>query len=141
APARRGGPQVLFGGFTAVALARVARCGDGFLCASPPAAADDLLRTVEKDWEQAGRAGRPRLVGQVNAALGPDPVLAEGRAAIARYYGTSQYTEHVLDAWLTTPRQIRDALTGYEDLGADETIIYCWSPDTDQIDRLADLVS
>lgn len=141
APTRHGGPEVLFGGFSAAALARVARWGDGFLCATPPAVADDLLRTVEKEWDQAGRTGRPRLVGQVNAALGPDSVLTEGRAVIAHYYGSSDYTQQVLDAWLTTPRQIRDALEAFANLGADETIVYCWSPDADQVDRLADIVT
>ncbi|OHV48435.1 LLM class flavin-dependent oxidoreductase [Pseudofrankia sp. BMG5.36] len=141
APTRRGGPQVLFGGFTAAALARIARWGDGFLCATPPAHADGLLRTVEKEWDQAGRAGRPRMVGQVNAALGPDTVLEEGRAAIAHYYGSSQYARQVLEAWLTTPQQIRGAIAGFADLGADETIVYCWSPDPDQVDRLADIVN
>jgi alkanesulfonate monooxygenase SsuD/methylene tetrahydromethanopterin reductase-like flavin-dependent oxidoreductase (luciferase family) len=67
---------VLFGGFTPAALARVARWGDGFLCATPPAVADDLPRTI------------------------------------ARYYGTSEYTEHVLDAWLTTPLPCSQARTG-----------------------------
>jgi alkanesulfonate monooxygenase SsuD/methylene tetrahydromethanopterin reductase-like flavin-dependent oxidoreductase (luciferase family) len=141
APTRPGGPPVLFGGFTAAALARIARWGDGFLCATPPAHADGLLRTVEKEWDQADRTGRPWLVGQLNAALGPDGVLDEGRTAIARYYGSSQYTHQVLDTWLTTPQQIRAALTAFADLGADETIVYCWSPDPDQVDRLADIVT
>jgi alkanesulfonate monooxygenase SsuD/methylene tetrahydromethanopterin reductase-like flavin-dependent oxidoreductase (luciferase family) len=141
APTRHGGPEVLFGGFTAAALARVARWGDGYLCASPLAAADGLLRTVEKEWDQAGRAGRPRLVGQVNAALGPEAVLAEGRAAISRYYGSSEYANYTLEAWLTTPQQVRDEIAGFASLGVDETIVYCWSHDTDQVDRLADLVS
>jgi alkanesulfonate monooxygenase SsuD/methylene tetrahydromethanopterin reductase-like flavin-dependent oxidoreductase (luciferase family) len=141
APTRHGGPEVLFGGFTAAALARVARWGDGYLCASPLAAADGLLRTVEKEWDQAGRAGRPRLVGQVNAALGPEAVLAEGRAAISRYYGSSEYANYTLEAWLTTPQQVRDEIAGFASLGVDETIVYCWSHDIDQVDRLADLVS
>nr|WP_243657900.1 hypothetical protein [Parafrankia sp. BMG5.11] len=68
-------------------------------------------------------------------------MLTEGRAVIAHYYGSSDYTQQVLDAWLTTPRQIRDALEAFANLGADETIVYCWSPDADQVDRLADIVA
>ena len=37
APARPGGPEVLFGGFRPAALERVAQWGDGFLAAAPPA--------------------------------------------------------------------------------------------------------
>jgi hypothetical protein len=117
------------------------RVGDGFLCATPPAHADGLLRTVEKEWEQAGRTGRPRLVGQVNTALGPGTIIEEGRKAIARYYGSSEYARQVLQAWLTNARQVRDAIAGFAALGADETIVYCWSHDPDQVDRLADIVS
>ncbi|GAB2840428.1 hypothetical protein GCM10027176_50310 [Actinoallomurus bryophytorum] len=44
APVRDGGPEVLIGAFRPAALERVARWGDGFLCAAPPAMADGLFR-------------------------------------------------------------------------------------------------
>jgi hypothetical protein len=36
-PVASGRTEVLVGGFAPAALARVARCGDGLLCAAPPA--------------------------------------------------------------------------------------------------------
>jgi hypothetical protein len=38
---------VLIGAFRPAALERVARWGDGFLCAAPPAMADGLFRSVD----------------------------------------------------------------------------------------------
>ena len=69
APARDGGPEVLIGGFAGPALDRVARFGDGFLCAAPLSLAARQVEHVEASWARAGRAGRPRVVGQVTVAL------------------------------------------------------------------------
>lgn len=44
APARPGGPEVLFGGFRPAALERVARWGDGFLAAAAPDWAGGMSR-------------------------------------------------------------------------------------------------
>jgi alkanesulfonate monooxygenase SsuD/methylene tetrahydromethanopterin reductase-like flavin-dependent oxidoreductase (luciferase family) len=125
---------VLFGAFKPAALARVARWGDGLLCAAPPSWAGRLFQTVEESWRQAGRSGRPRLVAQVNVAIGPQETIDDARRALVAYYGTTD----MADRMLTMPGQIRDTLAGFADLGADETMLYCWSGDPDQVDRLAD---
>ncbi|MGP3928229.1 LLM class flavin-dependent oxidoreductase [Streptomyces sp. 8N616] len=139
APVRPGGPEVLFGGFAPAAIERVARWGDGFLGAAiSPELIDRLFRDVEKSWQRAGRSGRPRLLAQVNAALGPDGCVDEARKNIRDYYGSNDYTEHLVNGLLTTEQQIRGAVTAYTGLGADEVMLYCWSSDPDQIERLAD---
>lgn len=139
APATPGGPEVLFGGFAPAALERVARWGDGFLGAAlPPQFMDRLFREVERSWEKFGRLGRPRLVAQVNVALGPETVVDEARRNIRGYYEFTGRADHVVDGLLTTPRQIRDAVTAFTDIGADEVMLYCWATDPDQVGRLAD---
>lgn len=141
APARPGGPEVLFGGFVPAVVRRVARWGDGFLGAALPAPMmDGLFRDVEKAWDEAGRPGRPRLVAQVNVALGPAPVLDEARREAHAYYGPFEYTDHIVNGLLTTERGIRDAVTAYRAIGADEVMLYCWATDPDQVDRIADAV-
>jgi alkanesulfonate monooxygenase SsuD/methylene tetrahydromethanopterin reductase-like flavin-dependent oxidoreductase (luciferase family) len=132
---------VLFGAFTPPALERVARWGDGFLSAAPLEYTDQLFRAVERSWQAAGRAGRPRLVAQVNVALGPDAIIDEARAAIRSYYSFGSHTDQVVDSMLTTPERIRHAIAAFAELGADEVMLYCWSRDPDQIDRIADTVS
>jgi alkanesulfonate monooxygenase SsuD/methylene tetrahydromethanopterin reductase-like flavin-dependent oxidoreductase (luciferase family) len=132
---------VLFGAFRPPALERVARWGDGFLCAAPLEYSDHMFRTVERSWDAAGRSGRPRLVAQVNVALGSESVVDEARAAIRSYCSFDDYADHVVAAMLTTPDGIRKAITAFGDLGADEVMLYCWSGDPDQIDWIADGIS
>lgn len=131
------GPEVLVGAFKERALARVARFGDGFLGAAPPAYLGGLFRSVERSWEAMGRAGKPRLVAQANVAIGPEPVVAEAQAAIEAYYGDPAVARYMLAGLLTTPAQLRDAIATYAALGADEVMFYCWSADSEQIDRIA----
>ncbi|MCM2417430.1 LLM class flavin-dependent oxidoreductase [Streptomyces sp. RKAG293] len=139
APATPGGPEVLFGGFTPAALARAARWGDGFLGAAPsPHFTDRLFRQAEQAWRDAGRTSSPRLVAQVNVAIGPDAVVAEARENVARYYAFLGDATHFADGLLGDPQEIKAAVSAYADLGADEVILYCWSPDPDQIDRFTD---
>jgi alkanesulfonate monooxygenase SsuD/methylene tetrahydromethanopterin reductase-like flavin-dependent oxidoreductase (luciferase family) len=148
APAREGGPEVLFGAFRPAAIQRIARFGDGLLCAAPMTDMDRLFRATEEAWRSAGRTGRPKLVAQLNAALGPDPTIEEARGHLHRYYSGTQYmdlpanyTNMVVERMLTTSDEIRDAVNRLTDIGADEIIFYCWSPDLEQIDRFAETVT
>jgi alkanesulfonate monooxygenase SsuD/methylene tetrahydromethanopterin reductase-like flavin-dependent oxidoreductase (luciferase family) len=141
APVRAGGPEVLFGGFVPAVFDRIARWGDGFLGAAlGPEWMDGVFRDIELRWANAGRQGRPRLVAQVNVALGPDAVLTEARESMGGYYGFTGRTEHMLDGLLTTPSRIRDAVRAFTGIGADEVMLYCWASDPDQVHRLADVL-
>jgi alkanesulfonate monooxygenase SsuD/methylene tetrahydromethanopterin reductase-like flavin-dependent oxidoreductase (luciferase family) len=142
APARPGGPEVLFGGFVPATAERVARWGDGFLGAMfSPEEMGRFFRTVEKSWQVAGRDGRPRLVAQANVALGPELVVDEARRTIRAYYNFVDYTDRVVNGMLTTAEAIRQAVTAFGDIGADEVMLYCWSTDADQVDRIAETVT
>ncbi|CAL9361014.1 LLM class flavin-dependent oxidoreductase [Streptomyces sp. enrichment culture] len=140
APARPGGPEVLFGGFRPVALERVARWGDGFLAAAPPSWAAGLFDTVRTFWKEYGRTGEPRMVAQVNIALGPDEVVEDARRAMHGYYAFTGTPDRMTAGLLTTPAEVREALDAFEDLGADEVMCYCYGRDAAQVDRLADLL-
>ncbi|MEU5367366.1 LLM class flavin-dependent oxidoreductase [Streptomyces sp. NPDC005925] len=140
APARPGGPEVLFGGFKPVALERVARWGDGFLAAAAPSWAGGLFDTVRGFWKEYGRDGGPRLVAQVNVALGPQHVTDDARSAMRAYYAFTGMADRMVAGMLTTPTQIREAITAFTDLGADEVMLYCYGLDPDQVDRIADVV-
>jgi alkanesulfonate monooxygenase SsuD/methylene tetrahydromethanopterin reductase-like flavin-dependent oxidoreductase (luciferase family) len=138
APATPGGPAILIGAFAEAALARVARFGDGFLCAAPLAWAGGPIDTVRQQWSDAGRAGRPRIVCQVNAAVGPPDLVAEASAAIRAYYAfTGQ------DRWgspVSSPAELTETIEGYRALGADEVVLYCYGSDPGQVDRIAEIV-
>ena len=139
-PARSGGPELLFGGFQPAALERGARWGDGFLLAGAPAWADTLFGAARQAWRSVGRSGEPRIVAQVNVALGPHDVVDDARSAITDYYAFTG-DRYAVDGLLTTPDQIRSALTQFEDLGADEVMLYCWARDPGQVGRIADLTA
>ncbi|MFD8249920.1 LLM class flavin-dependent oxidoreductase [Nocardia sp. NPDC059691] len=140
APLRPEGPEILFGGFQPAALERVGRWGGGFLAAAPPSWAGGLFDTVRRSWTDHGRPGAPRIVAQVNVALGPDDVIEDARASMGAYYAFTGRAEGMLEGMLTTPARIRSAMAQFGDLGADEVMFYCYGRDADQVDRLADLL-
>jgi alkanesulfonate monooxygenase SsuD/methylene tetrahydromethanopterin reductase-like flavin-dependent oxidoreductase (luciferase family) len=137
-PATPGGPLVLIGAFAPAAVSRVASHADGFICAAPPERAEPLISSVREQWTAAGRPGRPRIVGQVNVAVGGPAIAAQARAAIGAYYafiGRPGFGEP-----LTDPSQIADAVAAYRELGADELVLYCYAEDPGQVERVAALV-
>ncbi|MFF4785564.1 LLM class flavin-dependent oxidoreductase [Streptomyces griseorubiginosus] len=141
APVTPGGPEVLFGGFAPAALERVGRFGDGFLGAAlPPSFMANLFRDATTAWQKHDRPGRPRLVAQANVALGPETTLDRARRSLRDYYAFSGHAEYMEAGLLTTPQQIRETTDAYFGIGADEVMLYCWAPDPDQVDRLADLL-
>ncbi|MCX4759743.1 LLM class flavin-dependent oxidoreductase [Streptomyces sp. NBC_01275] len=141
APATPGGPEVLFGGFAPAAIERVGRFGDGFLGAAlPPKHLTGLFRDVEKVWEKYDRPGRPRLLAQISVALGPQGTLDRARRNLLDYYEFSGRADYMADGLLTAPQDIRAAVAALTDIGADEVVLYCWAPDPDQIDRLAEVL-
>jgi alkanesulfonate monooxygenase SsuD/methylene tetrahydromethanopterin reductase-like flavin-dependent oxidoreductase (luciferase family) len=134
------GPELLFGAFAPSALARVARWGDGFLCAALPEQAGGMLQLVRRQWQEAGREGQPVLIGQINVALGPEATVEQARANMLRYYGFAPaFAETSAKEMITTEEGIRQAVEAYRDLGADEVMLGCWSDEIGQVDRLADI--
>ncbi len=137
-PLNAGGPPILIGGFAPEALRRVARFADGFICAAPLAWAGGLVRTVNEQWAESGRAGRPRLVCQINAAVGSPESIERGHSAVADYYAFTGRPGW--GAPLTDPAQIAETIAAYREFGADELIFYCYGDDPAQIELLADIV-
>jgi alkanesulfonate monooxygenase SsuD/methylene tetrahydromethanopterin reductase-like flavin-dependent oxidoreductase (luciferase family) len=139
APARSGGPEVLFGGFAPAALERVGRFGDGFLGAAlPPQHMSGLFRGVEAVWQKYDRPGRPRLVAQLSVALGVETTVDRARRNLYGYYEFTGRADYMVDGLLTTPERIREATAALSDIGAEEVVLYCWAPEPDQVDRLTD---
>ncbi|MFI7501002.1 LLM class flavin-dependent oxidoreductase [Streptomyces sp. NPDC049687] len=141
APVTPGGPEVLFGGFAPAAVERVGRFGDGFLGAAlPPKHLSGLFREVERVWEKYDRSGRPRLVAQISVALGPGDTVDRARRNLLDYYEFSGRAGYMAEGLLTTPGRIRSAVAALSGIGADEVVLYCWSSDPDQVDRVAGAV-
>lgn len=130
---------LMFGAASPVALARMAKWGEGYVGPSAPAPmVGPAFDAARKAWAEAGREGSPRLVGLVYYALGNPE---QGRANVHDYYSVSaEFAEIVVGGVATTPDTVREAVKAYTDLGADEVIFNPGTDDIDEIGRLADIV-
>jgi alkanesulfonate monooxygenase SsuD/methylene tetrahydromethanopterin reductase-like flavin-dependent oxidoreductase (luciferase family) len=139
---RPAGPQLLLGGTSDQAFARVARYADGYAHGGGPPRA--FARAVAKAcaaWEDLGRLGAPLLWGQAYFALGEEHADA-GRDYLRDYYAfTGPYAERIVAGLLTTPQAIVQFARGYEDAGCDELILYPAVAHLAQLDRLAEVVA
>jgi alkanesulfonate monooxygenase SsuD/methylene tetrahydromethanopterin reductase-like flavin-dependent oxidoreductase (luciferase family) len=139
APAQAGGPELLIGGYSPPAIARVARWAAGYIAggASPPQAQQGYAQ-VEVAWQAAGRTGKPRFVCSSYFGLG-DNAREKGSEYILNYYG-GQYGQRIAGGFPTTPEAIKQTIQAFADIGADEVNLWPTIPELDQVDRLADVV-
>jgi alkanesulfonate monooxygenase SsuD/methylene tetrahydromethanopterin reductase-like flavin-dependent oxidoreductase (luciferase family) len=139
-PARPGGPELLIGGYTPVAIQRVGHWGDGYIVGGAgPQAARQGYKIAEESWKAAGRTGKPRLVGCMYYALGPN-AKERGGEYLHTYYGfMGPRVEAMINALPTSLEAIKGSIQAYADAGCDEVIIWPCTPDLEQIDQLAEL--
>jgi alkanesulfonate monooxygenase SsuD/methylene tetrahydromethanopterin reductase-like flavin-dependent oxidoreductase (luciferase family) len=141
-PGPKASPELLVGGSSDLAFARVARYADGYVHGGgPPRAfvkAADRARTA---WTDMGRPGAPALWGQSYFALGDD-ALDRGRAYMRDYYAfAGPFAEKIAEGLLTTPQQIAAQVRGYAEAGCDELVLLPTTADLEQVDRLAEVVA
>lgn len=141
APTRKGGPEVLIGGFSDKAAMRIAKWGDGYIASTGPRSAGKLYATAEQAWREAGRPGRPRFVAGSFFALG-DEAKERGRAYVRGYYafGGAALAEGAVKGILDSPQAIRQAVQAFADAGADEVIFSPTDNGMEQMERLAEVV-
>ena len=137
-PVQKGGPELLIGAREEPALRRAGRLGDGFIVGGGPERARAAADIVEDAWREAGKPGKPRLVGAAYYALGPN--VSKGADYIRQYYASGAFAEPHVQALLTTQESIKDMLKGFEDIGMDEFILWPTIAELDQFDRAAELV-
>jgi alkanesulfonate monooxygenase SsuD/methylene tetrahydromethanopterin reductase-like flavin-dependent oxidoreductase (luciferase family) len=141
APVQPGGPEVLLGGYSPVAIQRLRRWGNGFLAGGgDPGLAQRFFKMAQAAWQEAERPGQPRLVGCAYFALG-EGAAERGAATIQHYYSFAPEHAHILAASLpATQEHIRGLMKAYLDAGADELILWPTIAELDQVARLADLI-
>jgi alkanesulfonate monooxygenase SsuD/methylene tetrahydromethanopterin reductase-like flavin-dependent oxidoreductase (luciferase family) len=139
-PAHPGGPEVLIGGSTPVAISRLSRWGDGYIAGgAPPDAARQSYQLAEQAWQEAGREGRPRFVVAMYWGLGPQAAERSAQYIQHYYEYKGPVVEQFAHAIPTTPEAVKGTIQAYADIGVDELICWPCVPELDQIDRLADL--
>jgi alkanesulfonate monooxygenase SsuD/methylene tetrahydromethanopterin reductase-like flavin-dependent oxidoreductase (luciferase family) len=135
----RDGIEILVGGASGPAFARMARYSDGYAHGGgPPRAFAGAAARAEAAWRDLGRPGRPRLWGQGYFALGD---VEAGNAYLRDYYAfTGPFAERVVAANLTSARAVKDFVRGYEEAGCDELVLFPTVSDLSELDRLAEAV-
>ena len=133
-------PELLVGGMSGVAFARMARYGDGYAHnGGPPRAFASAAAKALAAWSDLGRPGRPTLWGQAYFALGDEEA---GEAYLLDYYAfTGPFAAKIAAGSLTSPRAIRDFVRAYEEAGCDELVLLPTVADPGQLDRLADVLA
>jgi alkanesulfonate monooxygenase SsuD/methylene tetrahydromethanopterin reductase-like flavin-dependent oxidoreductase (luciferase family) len=136
----RDGIELLVGGGSGQAYARMARYADGYAHnGGPPRAFAGAAARARAAWRDLGRPGRPRLWGQGYFALGD---IERGNAYLRDYYAfTGPFAERIVAANLTSARAIRDFVRGYEEEGCDELVLFPTVADVAELDRLAEAVA
>jgi alkanesulfonate monooxygenase SsuD/methylene tetrahydromethanopterin reductase-like flavin-dependent oxidoreductase (luciferase family) len=134
------GIGLLVGGTSGVALARMARYGDGYAHGGgPPRAFGSAATKARAAWQDLARPGAPALWGQGYIAFGdPD----RGRAYLRNYYAfTGPFADKIAAGALTSVRQVKDFVRGYADEGCDELILFPTVANLDDLDRLSEALS
>jgi hypothetical protein len=101
---------------------------------------DKMFREVEHGWQEASRAGKPRLVAQVDIALETRDV-GQGRKNLLDYYAIlPSFAASKAATLLTTEQQLSETMHALEQIGTDEVVFFTWSTEIEQIDRIANLL-
>ena len=140
-PIQTNGPELLLGGYAPRAIQRVTRYADGIITGiNDIKQIDQTFRAVEQGWQEAGRAGKPRLVAQIDIALETHDG-GQGRKNVLDYYAVlPSFAASKSATLLTTEQQLSDTMHALEQIGTDEVVFFTWSTGIDQIDRIADLL-
>jgi alkanesulfonate monooxygenase SsuD/methylene tetrahydromethanopterin reductase-like flavin-dependent oxidoreductase (luciferase family) len=138
-PAREG-IELLVGGGSGQAFARMARYADGYAHGGgPPRAFAGAVTRAEAAWKDLGRSERPRLWGQGYFALGD---VERGNEYLRDYYAfTGPFAERIVAANLTSVSAIKDFVRGYEEAGCDELVLFPTVSDVAQLERLTEALA
>jgi alkanesulfonate monooxygenase SsuD/methylene tetrahydromethanopterin reductase-like flavin-dependent oxidoreductase (luciferase family) len=142
-PLRRGGPQLLIGGYVPAVVRRIAQWGDGYMApgGGEPENMRKMWRDIESAWREAGRSGKPRWVGASYYALGPKAAEQAARYINANYGYNPDLAARRLKSLPATQEAVREALRRQADMGVDEFILRPCAEEFDQLERLAEIAA
>ena len=136
----RDGIEILVGGLSGPAYARMARYADGYAHnGGPPRAFANAAGRALAAWSDLGRPGKPQLWGQGYFALGD---AERGDAYLRDYYAfTGPFAEKIAAGNLTSARAVKDYVRGYEEAGCDELVLFPTVADPDELERLQEALA
>jgi alkanesulfonate monooxygenase SsuD/methylene tetrahydromethanopterin reductase-like flavin-dependent oxidoreductase (luciferase family) len=130
-----GRPGLLIGGLVAASFARVARLAEGWVA---PFFGYDTLREgitgARRAWEEAGRAGRPRIVAARYFCLGAAAKQVADEYLL-HYYGREYFAAARADT-STGQEELEAELSRLAAAGCDDVVLFPCSGDLGQLDLL-----
>jgi alkanesulfonate monooxygenase SsuD/methylene tetrahydromethanopterin reductase-like flavin-dependent oxidoreductase (luciferase family) len=135
-PLQKGGPELLIGGYDPREMERIGRWADGYISGSggDPKIVALLFGQVEDSWRKSGRKGKPRLVCSLYYAFGNN-ATTRATPYLRDYYGG--YAERLLKGLQTNADQLKQILSAYSDIGADEVMLWPTIAEMEQLELLS----
>jgi alkanesulfonate monooxygenase SsuD/methylene tetrahydromethanopterin reductase-like flavin-dependent oxidoreductase (luciferase family) len=126
---------IMFGGRADAVIARVVKYGIGYtMGAGTPENLTAMMARVNNAWKAEGRAGKPQFRALGYFALGEE-VHEEAESNLVSYYG--EYGARVWQSTVKSSSEAKDRVKAFEQVGADELILFMAAPRLEQVDRLA----
>ena len=142
-PVRKGGPELLIGGYLpAAVIRRTVAWGDGFLAPDgmAPDQAQVLYGQVRDAWITAGRAGKPRFVTGGYYALGPNADAQADEYTEVNYGFKPELAARMRKGIVTSPAALKELLARRADAGVDEYILRPCTEQLDSVNALEDVL-
>jgi alkanesulfonate monooxygenase SsuD/methylene tetrahydromethanopterin reductase-like flavin-dependent oxidoreductase (luciferase family) len=134
-PVHGDGVPLMFGGRADAVVRRVVKYGIGYTQGGgTPENLTSMMSRVNNAWSSEGRAGKPQFRALTYFALG-DEVLEEAESNLVSYYG--EFGARVWQGTVKSTSEAKERIKAYEQVGADELILFMAAPLLEQVDRLA----
>ncbi len=141
-PVQPGGPEILLGGYSRAAVARLARWGSGYIGGAAGAErVRETYRIASDVWRSAGRAGRPRFVAAGYFGLSPKLLDAAIRHLRRYYEFLGARAERVIASVSTSIEAVQTRIAEAEAAGVDEYVLWPTIPHIDELETLAELLT
>lgn len=138
-PVSAGGPELIIGGRDPAALARGARHTSGWIGGAGGLEGFQTgAEAFNEAWAQAGREGKPRLMGVSYFALGAD-ARATIDGYIPDYYG--DFGKALAQRVPASPDEVVELVAGYTAAGCDELVFLPCTADIEQLELLGKALS
>jgi alkanesulfonate monooxygenase SsuD/methylene tetrahydromethanopterin reductase-like flavin-dependent oxidoreductase (luciferase family) len=136
----RGGVPILIGGTSDAAIRRTVEHGVGWTAGgAPPQVVAPFVQRVRAAWQEAGRAGSPRIVVLNYFSLGDTE--ERSRDYLLDYYGGlgRETAEMIAGGAHRSPAAITDVIAAFAEAGVDELVLDPTVPDPAQVELLAEV--
>jgi alkanesulfonate monooxygenase SsuD/methylene tetrahydromethanopterin reductase-like flavin-dependent oxidoreductase (luciferase family) len=128
----------MFGGGAEAVIRRVVKYGIGWTQGGgTPETLKAMMERVNAAWKAANRAGKPKFRTLGYFVLG-DELHEEAESNLVSYYG--EFGSRVWGATIKSAAETKEQVKAFEEVGADELILFMSAPHLDQVDRLAEAV-